>query len=346
MSTHWRSPKAEHQPGAEDAFAPERSAHGEIELAPIPGLPTRWDALDQPNDSEPGNGLALRNTGYEDDGYDVAGFAATPADVPFPAAAHPDSAYDDRTFADPAFTSRAFDPTFDDTTFADPAFSGGAFAGQGFSDPGFSDPVYGDAAFFDHHAAAAVVPGEYPAPLAVGAPLSSDFPVPAPIAPPSLFDDVYKACFRLTGLAALASAIATNAVALSATPAAPAGDACLAMASAVQSCIDAEYPDERRIPYYQHRARLRRDLARRPERDRAILAMRHLVGVPPSGVAARLDVPESQVREVGSAWCPDDSRVDSLALLRGIDSWISSDLGSVVGGQTGHELAHLDDGAA
>ena len=34
-----------------------------------------------------------------------------------------------------------------------------------------------------------------------------------------------------------------------------------------------------------------------PQRDRAILAMRHLVVVPPSGVAARLNVPESQVRE-------------------------------------------------
>lgn len=235
--------------------------HGELVLAPMPNLPTRWDALDNgPQDGArrpaPGQGLAIRNH------------------------------------------------TFDDSAFA---------------------PL-------------AVVPGAFPAPLPVVAPQQVHTSLPV-----TLYDEVYKACFRLTGIAVIAGELAAEAVRSSVTVLAPAGDPLTAMATAVRMAIECELPDEQRIPYHQHRARLRRDLARRSDRDRAILAMRHLVSVSPSGVASRLGVPESQVRETGSEWCPDDSRVDSLALLRGIDSWISSDLGSREGSHTGAELNHLDE---
>lgn len=247
---------------ADQRTSPAADGHGGgLVLAPMPGLPTRWDALDQGDTSRPaapGNGLALRNHSMDD-----------------------------------------------------PAFA----------------PL-------------AVLPGEYPAPLPVVAPLPATAALPA-----SLYDDVYKVCFRLTGVAAIAHDLARQAVRSSATATAPGGDPLTAMTTAVNLSIACELPDETRIPYYQHRARLRRDLARRSDRDRAILAVRHLVVVPPSGVAARLGVAESQVRETGSEWCPDDSRVDSLALLRGIDSWISSDLGSSKGGFTGAELDHLDEPA-
>lgn len=291
MSTHWRATETD---GLPEFAAPQDDSGSDLVLAPLPGLPTRWDALDpsgQPirhPDAAAGNGIDVRN-----------GFIET---VPL----------DQRPFGDPAFREPAF------------------------GDAAFTEPAFGDAAF----AAPALRPGGHPAPMPAPGPSGI-----TPLAPPrdALRHDVERVCRRLVGIEAVARSIAVDAVDASTDAHHPDGDPSTAMAAAVRSCLAVDLPDERRIPYYQHRARLRRDLARRSDRDRAILAMRHVVGVPPSGVAARLDVPESQVRETASAWCPDDSRVDSLALLRGIDSWISSDLGSAAPGVTGHELAHLDD---
>jgi len=311
MSTHWRATETD---GLPEFAAPQDDAGGDLVLAPLPGLPTRWDALDpsgQPihhADGAVGNGIEVRN-----------GFIEP---VPF----------DQGPFGGPAFR----EPAFSEPAFSEPAFNDAAFSEPAFGDAAFTEPAFGDAAF----AAPALRPGVHPAPLPAPAPAG-----PAPLAPPrdALLHDVERVCRRLVGIEAVARSIAVDAVGASTDAHHPDGDPSTAMAAAVRSCLAVDLPDERRIPYYQHRARLRRDLARRTDRDRAILAMRHVVGVPPSGVAARLDVPESQVRETASAWCPDDSRVDSLALLRGIDSWISSDLGSAAPGVTGHELAHLDD---
>jgi len=162
-------------------------------------------------------------------------------------------------------------------------------------------------------------------------------------APLTLIEELQRVCLRLLGRRQVAFAVARQALDAATSPQAPTGDPLTALVTAVRLCLQTDLPDEERIPYHQHRARLRRDLGRRPDQDRAVLAMRHLLVVPPSGVAARLGVPESQVREAASAWCPEDSRVDSLALLRGIDSWISSDLGTFVSATTGTELDHLDD---
>ena len=284
MSTHWRAPEADDR--AEPFGAPRATDHrstsapaggGDLVVAPMPMLPTRWDALDE--GARTGGAHPVGRGRGHDSGHDSGqGLALRNA------------AYDTSVFDDAAFT------------------------------------------------APAVVPGEYPAPLPVVATIA-----PLGVAPTSLFDDVYKAVFRLTGVRMIAIAIAREAMAAAVTPATPLGDPLTAMTVAVAQSLACALPDEPRIPYFQHRARLRRDLARRGDPDRAILAMRHLVSVPPSGVAARLNLPESQVREVASAWCPDDSRVDSLALLRGIDSWISSDLGSAPTAVGGSELAHLDD---
>lgn len=283
MATHWRATETDGLP--EFDATEERSGGGDLVLAPLPGLPTRWDALDQPDpafapEPPPGNELALRSAAPEGD------------------------AFTDGAFSTDAFSTDAFtDGAFSTDAFTD-AFTDGAFPNDAFTTPGIV--------------------------------------APAPPVLASLIDDLQRVCLRLVGIRGLANSIAREAINTSVTAQHPGGDPLIAMVNAVRACIEAPLPDEQRIPFYQHRARLRRDLARRGDQDRAILAMRHLVGVPPSGVAARLNVPESQVRETASQWWPDDSRVDSLALLRGIDSWISTDLGSAAAGMTGNELAHLD----
>lgn len=169
------------------------------------------------------------------------------------------------------------------------------------------------------------------------------FGAPLPTLPTTLIEDLQRIARRLVGRENVAVAIARDALAASIVPGHPSGNTFVAVSATVSACLDRPVIDDAGVPYLQHRARLRRDLWRHDERQRAVLALRHIVGVPPSAVAARLEIPESQVREVTSTWWPDDSRVDSLAMLRGIDSWISSDLGddaTVVGS---HDLSHLDE---
>lgn len=173
-----------------------------------------------------------------------------------------------------------------------------------------------------------------PAPLFV--------PLGTPDAEPTLYDDAHRVCARLCGVTGIAHELASRAV-RSEEDGTPDGTVYAVISSAVSLALAQSGIDRPEIPYRQHRARLRRELARHTERDRVILALRHLVGVPPVAVAARLGIQESLVREVGSAWRPADSRGDSSALLRGIDSWISSDLSRADVEPTGTELAHLDD---
>lgn len=270
-------------------------------------LPTRWDALD---DAFDGNDSRQRNHDTSD--TDPA-FALTPFEPYHGVVAH----FEPAPFEPFLFEAVPFDTGLTDSELPSPVPSDPAFAPGPF-EPGAADP---EAFGYTHR---------------------SDGPAPTSSTPLTLLDQVYKACFRLLGVEGTANSIAGEAVGLSATPSAPYGDAMLALTTAMNRCIGIELPDEERIPFHQHRARLRRDLARRDERDRAILALRHLVVMPPSAVAARLGVPESHVRETTSAWCPEDSRVDSLALLRGIDSWISSDLGDTAEAAPGTELSHLD----
>ncbi|MBX7070370.1 MAG: hypothetical protein K1X38_13365 [Microthrixaceae bacterium] len=274
-------------------------------------LPTRWDALDAPFTDD------SRQRNHDADDSDPA-FALAPFEpAPFEAAPFEPAPFEAAPFEPFLFEAVPFDSDLTGSDLPSPVPSDPAFAPGPF-EPGSADPE----AFGHSH--------------------RSDGAAPTSATPVTLLDQVYKACFRLLGVEATANSIAAEAVGLSATPSAPYGDAMLALTTAMNRCIGVELPDEARIPFHQHRARLRRDLARRDERDRAILALRHLVVMPPSAVAARLGVPESHVRETTSAWCPEDSRVDSLALLRGIDSWISSDLGDTVEAAPGTELSHLD----
>lgn len=178
------------------------------------------------------------------------------------------------------------------------------------------------------------------APMVTPAPLDEALVAPAA---PTLYDDAYRVAFRLTGRREVSHAIASSAL----RDVVPDGTARVlaVMAHTVAGARAAELDDPDRITYRQHRERLRRELGRHSERDQAILALRHLVGVPAVAVAARLGLHESVVREVGSAWRPADSRGDSSALLRGIDSWISTGLASAEDAAGGAELAHLDDHA-
>lgn len=161
----------------------------------------------------------------------------------------------------------------------------------------------------------------------------------------TMYDDAYRVCFRLTGVRALAHELAARAIRETAAPGGPAGMIGAVMTAAVEGALGADIGDGDRVAYAQHRARLRRDLGRYSDRDRAILALRHLVGVPPVAVAARLGLQESVVREVASAWWPEDSRGDSSALLRGIDSWIHAEAADDEVAPGSEHLAHLDDTA-
>lgn len=304
------------------AFDDRSDGSSEVVLAP---LPTRWDAIDDEH--------------------------------PAPASRNGDPAFGDPAFGDAAFSRP--DPAFVNPAYSDPAFSGGAYSDSAFSDSAYSEAAFapdpyeplgitsGSPSSTGNDLVLAPFGGLELAPSAAsmssgGALVPVAFDAPLAVLPTTLLGELYRICYRLTGVVDLARAMSQVALEASQTPEHPLGEPFVAVATAVAQCLDHPAPDDRRIPYYQHRARLRRDLARRGAQDRAILAVRHLVGMPPSGVAAYLDVPESQVREVASAWCPDDSRVDSLAMLRGIDSWISSDLGSATAGAP-DQLAILDE---
>ena len=100
MSTHWRATETD---GLPEFAAPQDDSGSDLVLAPLPGLPTRWDALDpsgQPirhPDAAAGNGIDVRN-----------GFIET---VPL----------DQRPCGDPAFR----EPAFGDAAFTEPAVAGG-----------------------------------------------------------------------------------------------------------------------------------------------------------------------------------------------------------------------------
>ena len=336
MSTHWRASDRDDRP----AFDDDRTGMGFTDHAVAD---VRQDDFGQDDSSHDG----FADGGYSDAGFTIGGFddfddgfgAFGPGG--FEAGEAQAEVFDNGVRDDAGLVLAPLSiPAVHSSSTRWDALDGGGRNDAFRNDrrPSTGAGLYDDAAF-GPAPAGTVVPGEYPAPL----PVVSVAPTPIVPSPPSLLDDLYKLCARLTGVSHLAVEISREAIALATSDEAPLGDALTAMTFAVRRCLETAIPDESSVPYHQHRARLRRDLGRRIDRDRAILALRHIVGVPPSGVAARLGVPESQVRETASAWCPDDSRVDSLALLRGIDSWISSDLGSAAAAASGHELAHLDD---
>lgn len=160
----------------------------------------------------------------------------------------------------------------------------------------------------------------------------------------------YQVAYRLTGSSRQASAIADNAVdAAARARGADAGPAAIgaAVGSAVEAVVAAAdavlTADLDGDPFAQHRARLRRDLARWPRRERQTLALRHLVGLTPDLVAEVLGWEESDVRDVTKHWVADDSNLNAVIDL--------SDYGRLFGrvrpagsvGRHGRDpLEHLD----
>lgn len=161
--------------------------------------------------------------------------------------------------------------------------------------------------------------------------------------------DTYRMCYRLTGDRARSADITRRAVAGAAhAPASTTREFALAAAAlrlvleSTPSEIQTDY-DNRRVTHPHLRGRLRRDLARHSTEDQVVLVLRHLVGHTPASIAGLLSLDESHVREVTSRWLPSDGTQDSSALLRGIDNWISHDLGSTPKHEPASELCHLDD---
>lgn len=166
---------------------------------------------------------------------------------------------------------------------------------------------------------------------------------------PALGAGTYRLCYRLTGNRSLATDLTQRAMAAAAhAPPTTSHEYALAAAAvrlvleSTPSEIGNEF-DDHTVTHPHLRGRLRRDLARHPSEDQVVLVLRHLVGHTPAAIASLLSLDESRVREVTSRWLPSDGTHDSSALLRGIDNWISHDLGSSPKHEPASELSHLDD---
>lgn len=156
----------------------------------------------------------------------------------------------------------------------------------------------------------------------------------------------HRVALRLLGINRRASSIADESV----QRAAGGGSADLsAVAASVEASVEAVLSLHPNVidaesgfdPHAQHRARLRRDLRRWPPADRTTLALRHLVGLEPSTVAAITGRSENDVRAVTSHWSPEDAGSADDHLLRSIDTWIGAGLGAQHD-RTARHLAHLD----
>ena len=158
----------------------------------------------------------------------------------------------------------------------------------------------------------------------------------------------YRVAFRLTGDARLAGQIAVDATRTAATAGNSASYCRIVVANATRMSISNPTPTSSgaEVSHAQHRARLRRDLARLDEAARCITALRHLVGMSPGLVAATVGATEDAVRSTTARWTPEDANSGADALLRGIDNWIgtgATEHSADAGVAPGSELGHLDD---
>jgi len=210
------------------------------------------------------------------------------------------------------------------------AFAPLPYLGTSASDADMSS-LHGDdpaAAFTPGHAVA-------PARTVPTGPVTTG-PVTTPAYPAEVDSDIFRLCFRLTGDRGISRRIAADAV-----QARSGASGCgPRLADAVERCLDTELPYESTTPHAQHRSRLRRELSRHNDTERAALALRHLVGAEPASVAAQLGLDENDVRRITGTWVPADADPDD-GMLGGLDSWVGS--GSVASMAARSPLAHLDD---
>ncbi|MEZ5322612.1 MAG: hypothetical protein R2698_11190 [Microthrixaceae bacterium] len=190
------------------------------------------------------------------------------------------------------------------------------------------------------------VPTEAPALDPAGRSLFAMDDLRSEFEPGTLQGDVYRACYRLLGDHDLSAASTYDAMRRAIDRVSLKADPFQAMVAALAICVDADRTHGELlgvVTFAQHRARLRRDLRRRPEVERAVLAMHFLVAVPSVIVARRLGLPEQRVREIALAWrLLDDGGADNL--LSEIDAWISEP--SDPSGEADlHHLDHLDEPA-
>ena len=155
--------------------------------------------------------------------------------------------------------------------------------------------------------------------------------------------DAYRIAFRLTGDPFRAELIAMDTTRHAASNGDPTTYRRLVAAGAVERSLAATPSGI--DPHAQHRARLSRDLARHSQRDRCVLALRHLAGLGAGTVAVAMGLDEDTARSVAAHWLPSDAAGNGDSMLVGIDNWITGDGDddAAVGSDNSSPLDHLDD---